>query len=91
MVRPDRVDVDGCASLCEMPGGAAMIEMNVTEKNVADIVRRETGHPHFERKRFESGVGAGIEEHDPVIRLERDRGDDTRLTKVASVENVDHR
>ena len=67
-----------------------MIEMNVAEKNVPDVVRRKTGNAHFEGDGLESGIGAGIEKHDPVVRLKCDRGDYSRVAEVACVVNVDH-
>ena len=40
------MNVDRRALLGETPGRAGMIEMNVTEKNVANVVRRETRGAH---------------------------------------------
>ena len=80
----------GRSGLGEVPGRAGMIEMNVAEKNVPNIVRRKTGDAHFKGDGLEGGIGAGIEKHDSVVRLQGDRGDYSGAAEVTGVENVDH-
>ena len=43
-----------------------------------------------EREGLEGGIGAGIEKHDPVVRLKCDRGDYSGVAEVTGIENVDH-
>ena len=82
--------MDGRAGFGEMPGRASVVEMNVTEENVPDVVRRKARDPHFESERFEGGISSGIEKRDPVVRLQGDRADDPRLAEMAGIENVNH-
>ena len=84
------MNMNSRARLGEMPGGARMIEMNVAEKNVAHVVRGKARDPHLEGNGFEGGIGSGIKERDRVFGLECDRGDDSRVTQVAGIKNVDH-
>ncbi len=90
VIRPQRMNVNGRAGRGEVPGCAGMVEMNVAEKNVPHVVRRKTRDAHFEGDGLEGGIGAGIEKHDPVVRLQCDRGDYSRAAEVTGVENVDH-
>jgi hypothetical protein len=90
VIRTPRMNVNGRAGLGEVPGRPGMIEMNVAEKDMAHVVRRKTRNAHFERDGLESGIGAGIEKHDPVVRRKCDRGDYSAVAEVTGVENVDH-
>jgi hypothetical protein len=65
-----------------------MIEMNVTQKNVAHVFRREAGFSKIDNHVVEGRFRAGVEQCDPIVRLKRARGNDTGATELARVENV---
>ena len=84
------MDIDRRAQFGETPRGAGVIEMNVAEKNVANVARRdaelrERGCDGVER-RFRSG----IEKHRAFVCLEQGRRDDATAAEMQSVENVNH-
>jgi hypothetical protein len=64
--------------------------MDVTQENMTNVVRGKSRGAHGCGDRLESRFRAGIEERDPVIRLQRDRGDDSRPAKVFCIQDVDH-
>jgi hypothetical protein len=63
------VNVNGCSQLSKAPGSACVIEMNVTEKNVAYMLRREPCIAKIDDDIVERGFRAGIENRDAFIRL----------------------
>ena len=85
-----RMDMNRRAQLGETPRRARVIEMDMAEKNVAHIVRREIRRAHRGREILEGRVRPGIEEGDAVVRLERGDGDDAGPAEMLRVENVDH-
>ena len=91
MARAARMHVNRRARLGETPRGARVIEMDVAQKDVANVVRREAHGVHRRRDVGKSCVRSGIEERDAVVRLERGRGDDPGPTEMPGVENMDHR
>ncbi len=88
--RTARVNVNRGAEFREAPGGAGVIEMDVTEKNVANIVRGETRGAHCCGNIVESRRCARVEKRDAVVSLERGRRDNSRAVEVFGVENVNH-
>ena len=91
VIGADRMNVNRRPGLGQVPGRAGMIEMNVAQKNVPHVLRRKTRDPHFEGESLEGGIGSGIEEYDSLLRLERDRGNDSGTAEMPGIENVNHR
>ena len=73
MTRAPRMNVNGRAQLGETPGRPGMIEMNVTEKNMPNVVRRETRGAHRDRDIFEGCRRPGIENAMPSSSRVRSR------------------
>ena len=76
------------AGFSETVSRSSMIEMNMTEKNVAhidwlDSVLIEPGD-HIAERRFRSG----IEEDDAVVSLQRRSGDNSRTAQLQSIDDV---
>ncbi len=88
MRRAARVHINHRAELSETPRGARVIEMNVAEKNVADVGRVETDLRKIDNDIVESRFGAGVEKREACVRFERGRSDDSAMTELARVENV---
>jgi hypothetical protein len=65
-----------------------MIEMNVTQKNMANVFGIEPGLPKIDNHIVESRFRSRVEQRDTIINFERSRGDDSRVTKLPRVENV---
>ncbi len=82
--------MDRGACLGEPPGRARMIEMNVTKKDMANVVRRKAGATHRAGNGFESGIRPGIEQGNSVVGFKRGRRDDSRPTEMQGIENVNH-
>ncbi len=83
------VDVNRCSRFRESPRGPGVIEMNVTEKNVAHIRRVRAGLAESSSHVLESRFRSGIEEGDAVFSLERGRGNDTGVTELFSIKDRD--
>ena len=90
MRRAARMHVNRRAEFRETPGGAGMIEMNVTEENVADILNAETSFRKLRGHRLEGRFRAGIEKDQSIVCLEDGRGDDARAAKMSGIEHVHH-
>jgi len=73
----------------ETPGCAGMIEVNVTDENMANIFGLEAGFPKIDNHVVESRFRASIEKSDAVVRLERGRGNYADVSKLAGIEDVD--
>ena len=89
MRRAARMDVNGRAEFRETPGGAGVIEMNVTEKHVPDILGGESRPPELFGQVDEGRLRSGVEEHKPIAGLERGRGDDAGPAELPRIENMD--
>ena len=87
MGRAARMHVNRC-SVRETPGGAGMIEMNMTQKNVANVLRFETGFAKIDNHVVERRFWPSIEQRDPVLGFERGRGDDPGEAELARIQNV---
>ena len=68
-----------------------MIEMNVTQKNMTNIVRVQAGLAKSINDILERRFRPGIEQDQSLVRFECSGGDDAGSTQLSSVENVDHR
>jgi len=90
MARAARMNVDRRALLGKTPGRSGMIEVDVAEKNVANVVRGETRGAHCRGNIVESRRCARVEKRDAVVSLERGRRDNSRAVEVFGVENVNH-
>jgi len=88
MRRAPRMHVNLCAELRKAPRCAGMIEMDVTQKNMANVFCIKPGFPKIDNHVVESRFRSGIEQHDAVAGFERSRGDNFRVTKLPRVENV---
>ena len=76
------------AGFSETVSRSSMIEMNMTEKNVAhidwlDSMLVEPDH-HIAKRRFRSG----IEEDDAVVSLQRRSSDNFRAAQLQSIDDV---
>ena len=95
MRRATRMDVNCGARIAspartgEAPGCAGVIEMNVAQKNVANIPLLKATFPKIGNHVVESRFRSGIEQRDPIVRLERRRRNDTGVTQLTRIENVD--
>ena len=89
MRRAARMDVNGRAEFRETPGSSSVIEMNMTEKDVPNVVGGETRFVellgHIREGRFRSGV----EEHKPLTSLEGRRRNDAPPAELSCIENMD--
>ncbi len=81
------VYVNGCSQLGKAPRSAGVIEMNVTEENVAHILRSEPYIAKIDNDIVERRFRAGIEKRNVFIRLQRSCGDNAGSAKLARVEN----
>ena len=90
MARAARMDMNRCAPLGETPRRSRVIEMNVTEKNVANIVGGETRAAHRYGNVFESRRRSRVEKGDAVAGLERGCRNDSGTAKMFGVEDMDH-
>jgi hypothetical protein len=88
MRRPARMDVNGRAEFRETPGGPSMIEMNVTEKDVANVVGGETRFLEFSSQVREGRLRSSVEKHKPLASLEGRRRNDTSPAELLCVENM---
>jgi hypothetical protein len=55
---------------------------------MANILRLETGFPKIENHVVESRFWAGVEERNAVVRFERGRGDNFRMTELSRIKYV---
>src|ERR1051326_8599864 len=90
MRRATRMDIDRRAQFGEAPRSAGVIEMNVAEKNAADVARFRAEFGERVRNVVEGRLRTGIEKHKSFVRLERRRGNDAGRAQMLGVENVDH-
>jgi hypothetical protein len=77
--------IDFRAQFRKSPRRAGVIEMNVTEKNVADIVRRETGFAKIDNHIVECRFRPGIEQRDTGTGLEGGRGNNSGVAKLSCI------
>ncbi len=77
MRRPAGMDVNGRAEFRETPGGPCVIEMNVTKKDVANVVGGETRCLKFTSQVHEGRLRSSVEKHKPLVSLDGRRRDDT--------------
>jgi hypothetical protein len=84
------MNVDRRAELGEAPGRSGVIEMDVTEKDVANVARREAESGKLVRDAGKRRFRAGIEKHRAIVRLEHGCRDDAAPAEMLGVENVDH-
>ncbi len=90
MRRAARMNVDDRAEFCEAPGRAGVIEMDMAEKNMADLFRLSADASELGHDVFESRFGSGIEERDAFLGFERRRSNHTRSSELSRIENVNH-
>src|SRR5438132_11472072 len=76
-------------SFRETPGGAGMVEMNVTQKNMAHVFRVRPGLAESSSHVIEGRFRAGVEQCDTVVRLERGLGHNHGTSKFSRINNVD--
>src|SRR5713101_8218905 len=76
-------------SVREPPGGAGMIEMNVTEKNVAHVFGVRAGLAESSRHVVEARFRAGVEQCYTVVGFERGRGHNPGTSKLSRIKNRD--
>ena len=89
MRRTARVDVNRRAEFREAPGGAGVIEMNVAQKHVPDIFGSEACPLDLLDQVYEGRLRTGVEEHEPIVRLQRCSGDDARPAELPRIEYMD--
>lgn len=90
MPGPSRMNMDSGARLGETPGRSRVIKMDVAKEDLPDVGRREAAFAHSLADMAKSGIGAGIEEGDPIVRLECGGGDNSAPVQMKRIENVDH-
>ena len=88
--RAARMHVNGRPELGEPPGRAGMIEMNVTEKDMPDIVNAETSFRQLRGDGLEGRFRSRVEKDQTIIRLERGCRDDAAPAEMLSIEDMDH-
>src|SRR5437016_7889165 len=76
-------------SFRETPGGAGMVEMNVTQKNMAHVFRVRPGLAESSSHVIEGRFRAGVEQCDTVVRPERGRGHNPGTAKWSRSNNGD--
>src|SRR5207248_6527487 len=86
-----RMDVDNRAKLRETPCGTGMVEMNVAEKNVANVCGRKADPTQLGCNGIKGRLRAGVEQRQPVLGFERSGGHDAAGTELVGVEDVNHR
>jgi hypothetical protein len=89
MRRPARVDVNDRAEFRETPRGPRVIEMNVTEKNVADVLGGETLFVELLGHVSEGRLRSGIEEDEASVSFDGCRRNNASPAKLLCVENMD--
>ena len=85
MRRAARMDINCCAQFRESPRRAGVIEMNVTQKNMAHVFRVRAGLAESSSDVFISRFGPGIEQRNSVVRLERGRGHNPSVPKLSRI------
>jgi len=81
------VHVDRCC-FCESPGGTGVIEVNMTKKNVPNVAGVESGLSKIGHDVVKSRLWTGVEKRDAVVCFERGRGNDSSVTKLARIKNI---
>jgi len=89
MPRANRMDVDSRSRFGESPRCAGMIEVNVTEKNVANILCRKADFAKIDNYVVERRFGAGIKKSDAVIGFDGGCGNNAGTTELTGIEDVD--
>src|SRR5438132_2585177 len=81
------VHVNGCSQFSKAPRRTRVIEMNVTEENVAHIFRCESHLAKIDNDIIERRFRTGIEKRNAFVRFQRSCGNDAGTAKLASVQN----
>ena len=89
MRRTARMDVNRRAEFRKAPGGAGVVEMNVAQKHVPDIFGSEACPLELPGQVYESRLWTGVEEHKPIVRLDRCCGDNAAPAELPRIENMD--
>jgi hypothetical protein len=87
MRRTDWMYVNRCC-LREPPGRAGVVEMNVTQENVANVRRLEARFPKIDNHIVERRFRSGIEQRDSVASFECSRSDDAGVAELARIQYV---
>jgi hypothetical protein len=82
------MDVNRRSKLGQSPGCAGMIEMNVTEKDMPDVVSRSTNLPKRSYDIIKARLGPGIKQDDAIVCFQRGCGNDARPAELKGIENV---
>jgi hypothetical protein len=82
------MDVNRSSKLGESPRCAGMIEMNVTEKEMPDIVSRSTNLPKRSYDIIKGRLRPGIKQDDAVICFQRGRCNNARPAELNGIEDV---
>ena len=83
------MDVNGRAEFRETPGGPCVIEMNVTKKDVSNVLGGETHFVELLGHIGESRFRSGVEEHKTLTSLEGGRRNDAPPAELSCIENMD--
>ena|SRR5437867_5071339 len=84
------MDINCRPKLGKTPRCAGVIEMNVTEEDMANIFGCEVSLPKIGNYIVESRFRAGIEKRDAVVGLDRSRSNNAGPSELTRVENVQH-
>src|SRR5436190_12581784 len=90
MRRTARMNVDRRAELGEPPGGPGVIEMNVTQENVANVARFGAELAQFVSDRFKSRFRSGIEKGQALAGFEGRHRDDAAAAEMLRIQDVNH-
>jgi hypothetical protein len=84
------MDVNRRAEFREAPRSTSVIKMNMTEKYLPDVLGGKARLPELLGYVVEGRLRSGVEEQEPIVRLDRCRGDNASPAELSRIENMNH-